>query len=98
MQFVLALAQGVKQSQISQYLTPEVPMHVVEDATYDALGAADLSIVSSGTATVEAALMDAPMIVVYRVAPLTASIALTMPRAHAHVRHGESDRRQAGCP
>ncbi len=74
-QFVLALAPGVKRSQIAQYLMPEVPMHVVEDATYDALGAADLSIVSSGTATVEAALMDAPMIVVYRLAPLTAAIA-----------------------
>jgi len=74
-QFVLALAPGVKQSQIVQYLTPEVSMHVVEDATYDAMGAADLSIVSSGTATVEAALMDTPMIVVYRLAPLTAAIA-----------------------
>jgi lipid-A-disaccharide synthase len=47
----------------------------VEDATYDALGAADLAIVSSGTATVEAALMDAPMIVIYRLAPVTAAIA-----------------------
>ena len=74
-QFVLALAPGMKQSEITQYLTPDVPMRVVEDATYDALGAANLSIVSSGTATVEAALMDAPMIVVYRVAPLTAAIA-----------------------
>jgi len=74
-QFVLALAPGVKRSEIAQYLLPEVPMHVVEDATYDALGAADLSVVSSGTATVEAALMDAPMIVVYRLAPLTAAIA-----------------------
>ena len=74
-QFVLALAPGVKRSQVAQYLTAEVSMHVVEDATYDALGAADLSIVSSGTATVEAALMDAPMIVVYRLAPLTAAIA-----------------------
>jgi len=36
----------------------------VEDSTYDALGAADLAIVSSGTATLEAALMDAPMIVI----------------------------------
>lgn len=74
-QFVLALAQGVKRSQIARFLIPEVAMHVVEDATYDALGAADLSIVSSGTATVEAALMGAPMIVVYRLAPLTAAIA-----------------------
>jgi lipid-A-disaccharide synthase len=74
-QFVLALAPGVKRSQVAQYLTPETAITVVEDATYDALGAADLSIVSSGTATVEAALMDAPMIVVYRLAPVTAAIA-----------------------
>jgi lipid-A-disaccharide synthase len=74
-QFILALAPGVKRPQIAQYLLPQVSMHVVEDATYDALGAADLSIVSSGTATVEAALMDAPMIVVYCLAPLTAAIA-----------------------
>ncbi len=74
-QFVLALAPGMSQSQFAGYLQPDVPMHVVEDVTYDALGAADLTIVSSGTATVEAALMDAPMIVVYRLAPLTAAIA-----------------------
>jgi lipid-A-disaccharide synthase len=74
-QFVLALAPGMRRSQIAGYLTPDVPMTVVEDATYDALGAADLTIVSSGTATVEAALMNVPMIVVYRLAPLTAAIA-----------------------
>jgi len=74
-QFVLALAPGMGKSQIAGYLRPEVPIHVVEDATYDALGAADLAIVSSGTATVEAALMNTPMIVVYRLAPLTAAIA-----------------------
>jgi lipid-A-disaccharide synthase len=79
-QFVLALAPGVQQAQIVRYLKPDVPMRVVEDATYDALGAADLSIVSSGTATVEAALMDAPMIVVYRLAPLTAAIAKLLVR------------------
>jgi lipid-A-disaccharide synthase len=81
-QFVLALAQGVKPSQIDPYLLPGVAMHLVEDATYDALGAADLSIVSSGTATIEAALLDAPMIVVYRLAPLTASIARLLVRTH----------------
>jgi lipid-A-disaccharide synthase len=74
-QFVLALAPGMSKSQIAPYLTPEAPIRVVEDATYDALGAADVAIVSSGTATVEAALMDTPMIVVYRLAPITAAIA-----------------------
>jgi lipid-A-disaccharide synthase len=80
MQFVLALAPDVKRTQIAQHLMPELTMHIVEDATYDALGAADLSIVSSGTATVEAALMGAPMIVVYRLAPLTAAIARLLVR------------------
>ncbi len=76
MQFVLALAPGMKQlADRRSILIADVPMRVVEDATYDALGAADVAIVSSGTATVEAALMDAPMIVVYRLAPLTAAIA-----------------------
>lgn len=79
-QFVVALAPGVKRSHIERYLSPEVPVRVLGDATYDALGAADLSIVSSGTATVEAALMDAPMIVVYRLAPLTAGIARLLVR------------------
>jgi lipid-A-disaccharide synthase len=79
-QFVLALAPGVKSAQITQYLPADVAVSVVEDATYDALGAADVSIVSSGTATVEAALMDAPMIVVYRLAPLTAAIARLLVR------------------
>ncbi|MBZ5661798.1 MAG: lipid-A-disaccharide synthase [Acidobacteriia bacterium] len=74
-QFVLALAPGMSKSQFAGYLQADVPMHVVEDVTYDVLGAADVAIVSSGTATVEAALMDAPMIVVYRLAPLTAAIA-----------------------
>ncbi len=74
-QFVLALAPGMGKSQIAGFLSPNVQLRVVEDATYDALGAADLAIVSSGTATVEAALMDAPMIVIYRLAPVTAAIA-----------------------
>jgi lipid-A-disaccharide synthase len=79
-QFVVALAPGIKRTEIVQYLPPESAILAVENATYDALGAADLSIVSSGTATVEAALMDAPMIVVYRLAPHTAAIARLLVR------------------
>src|SRR5215472_14408086 len=36
-QFVLALAQGVSHSQISPHLVADVPLHFVEDASYDAL-------------------------------------------------------------
>jgi lipid-A-disaccharide synthase len=48
--------------------------------TYNALAAADAAIVSSGTATVEAALLDVPMVVVYRVSPLTATLAKPLVR------------------
>jgi lipid-A-disaccharide synthase len=43
----------------------------VEHATHALLSAASAGIVASGTATVEAALLDLPMVVVYRVSPVT---------------------------
>jgi lipid-A-disaccharide synthase len=80
-QLVLALAPGLSRAQIEPYLTPSSPLRLVEDATYDALAAADVAIVSSGTATIEAALLGAPMVVVYRVSPATAWIARRLVRA-----------------
>ena len=74
-QFVIAAAPGLTKAQLQAHmgaLEPTIP--VVEGATYELLGAADVAIVSSGTATVEAALLGVPMVVVYRVAPLTAWI------------------------
>ena len=72
-QFVFAMAPGLTQAQLKAYMGTE-PSEVttVEDATYELLATADAAIVSSGTATVEAALIGVPMVVVYRVAPFTA--------------------------
>lgn len=74
-QFVLALAPGLTRAQVSRYLHGALPFQIVENSTYDLLAAADVAIISSGTATVEAALIGVPMVVVYRVAPATAWIA-----------------------
>ena len=49
-------------------------------ATYDALAAADCAIVASGTATIEAALLGTPMVVIYRVRPLSAFVLRRMIR------------------
>jgi lipid-A-disaccharide synthase len=43
----------------------------VEHSTDDVLAAADLALVASGTVTVQAALHECPMVVVYRLSPLT---------------------------
>jgi len=74
-QFVLAAANS-KDVDALKYGWPQgLKVRVVTGETYDALAAADAAIVSSGTATVEAALLDAPMTVVYRVSPMTAALA-----------------------
>jgi lipid-A-disaccharide synthase len=39
--------------------------------TYDAVGESDMAIVASGTATLEVALLEIPMIIVYKVSPFT---------------------------
>jgi lipid-A-disaccharide synthase len=53
---------------------PGVPVKRIEGGAYDALASADCAIVASGTATIEAALLGTPMVVIYRVAPMTAVI------------------------
>ena len=79
LQIVLAAAPGMKAADYGAF-PAGLNIRVVEDATYDALAAADVSIVSSGTATVEAALLGAPMVVVYRVSKTTATLVRPMLR------------------
>ncbi len=72
-QFVLALAPTLQTEQVTALVNAAgVAVRIVENETYNALAAADAAIISSGTATVEAALLGAPMVVVYRLAPTTA--------------------------
>ena len=79
-QFVVAAATPHLVAQLQAGWNPALKIHIVEDQTYDALAAADAAIVSSGTATIEAALLDVPMVVVYRVTPLTALLAKPLVR------------------
>ncbi|HEV2306376.1 MAG TPA: lipid-A-disaccharide synthase [Candidatus Acidoferrales bacterium] len=77
-QFVVAAAPGVSEASLGDYARRGVNFKVVEGLTYDALAAADCAVVSSGTATVEAALLGTPLVIVYRVSRLTAAIARRM--------------------
>jgi lipid-A-disaccharide synthase len=71
-QFVIAAAAHSNMGELQTGWNAALTVRVVENQTYNALAAADAAIVSSGTATVEAALLDVPMVVIYRVTPLTA--------------------------
>ena len=80
-QFVLAAAPALGAELFAPYARPGVSVTRVEGATYDALSAADCAIVASGTATVEAALLGTPMVVVYRVSPTSAFVLKRMVRS-----------------
>jgi lipid-A-disaccharide synthase len=79
-QFVLAAAPGSNLATLREGWPTELPLKIVVGETYNALASADAAIVSSGTATIEAALLDVPMVVVYRVTPLTAALAKPLVR------------------
>ena len=79
-QFVVAAAAHSNLNDLQAGWNTSLKIRVLEGQTYNALAAADAAIVSSGTATVEAALLNAPMVVVYRVTPLTALLAKPLVR------------------
>jgi lipid-A-disaccharide synthase len=76
----VAVAPGLDVEKLKAIFPAQLQIKFVEGDTYSALAAADLAIVSSGTATVETALLGTPMIVVYRLSPLTARLAKPLVR------------------
>lgn len=79
-QFVIAAASPRNLQELQSGWPPQLTVRIVENQTYNVLASADAAIVSSGTATVEAALLDVPMVVIYRVTPLTALLAKPLVR------------------
>lgn len=71
-QAVLLQAPTVDQAFLCQAAgVAELPLPVVDGDTYNVLAAADGALVSSGTATLEAALLGCPPVIVYRFSWLT---------------------------
>ncbi len=65
-QFLLAAAPTLDAAALAQAAGAR-PIAVVHDRTHAALAAARAAVVASGTATLEAALLGTPMVVVYRI-------------------------------
>jgi len=87
LQFLLPIAPTLSASKVEEAIRAErTGVHdcvLVTDGRYEALSACDAAVVASGTATVETALLQVPMVVVYRMNAITFAIA----RLLSHVPH-----------
>jgi lipid-A-disaccharide synthase len=70
-QFIVARAPHVADSYFAPFQGMGATVRIVEARTDDVLAASDVVVTASGTATVQAALHGTPMVVVYRLSPLT---------------------------
>jgi lipid-A-disaccharide synthase len=72
LQFVALKAPTVQRSEIEEGLVNTVPpSRIIEGSNYEGLTHAAVSLVASGTATVEAALCGSPMVMFYRIGELS---------------------------
>ncbi|HTZ39955.1 MAG TPA: lipid-A-disaccharide synthase [Syntrophales bacterium] len=74
-QFVLPLADTVDAGLVEKITRGyPVAVRVLPGQMYDAVGISDAAMVASGTATLETALLETPMVIAYRISPLTAAV------------------------
>ncbi|AMO78147.1 lipid-A-disaccharide synthase [Pseudomonas citronellolis] len=73
--FVLPCASPERRAQLEQMLQGrQLPLQLLDGQSHEALAACDAVLIASGTATLEALLYKRPMVVAYKVAPLTYAI------------------------
>lgn len=70
--FILPLSPGVREKMVSRYISKsKVKVEIWQEGALPVIKAADLLLVASGTATLEAAYFQTPLIIIYRVSALT---------------------------
>jgi lipid-A-disaccharide synthase len=70
--FLMPLAPTIRRDQVDPYLRErDLPLTVVEHNTYEIIQMCEIIVAASGTVTLEAAILGTPLVVVYKVHPLT---------------------------
>ncbi|MBA4343929.1 MAG: lipid-A-disaccharide synthase [Methylibium sp.] len=68
LRFVMPVAPGLREllAPMVDSCAPELPLALLDGKSHEALAACDVTLVASGTATLEAALFKRPMVIAYR--------------------------------
>lgn len=76
-QFILPIASSLTPANIDKYLPAKVKPHIkiVQGHTYDVMNCCDAIIVTSGTATLETALIGTPMVIIYKLSSFSFALA-----------------------
>ncbi len=75
-QFILPLASSLEREDVDSYLASAgIDVTVVETMGYDVMQVCDAAITVSGTVTLELAIIGVPMVIIYKMAPLTYALA-----------------------
>ncbi|HZH03201.1 MAG TPA: lipid-A-disaccharide synthase [Myxococcaceae bacterium] len=84
LQILVPVAPGLVRSEVEDSFTAAgVSATLLDGRAPEAVGASDVAVVASGTATLEAGLMGRPLVVVYRIAPTSYWIAKRLVRLPA---------------
>jgi lipid-A-disaccharide synthase len=67
----LALAHMLEAAELERWGVDLDGIHIIQNDTYSIVGASDVALVASGTATLETALLGCPMVIAYKMAPAT---------------------------
>ncbi len=82
-QFLVPMAHTVSEQLLETVDVGDLKIKTAANETYNVMAACDLAVIACGTATLEAAILDTPLIAVYQVAKLTGHIV----RRLAKIRH-----------
>lgn len=76
LQFVLALAPTIDKASVAPIIheCKQLDIKIIQEQTYDVLNCAKAAMVASGTATLEVALSNVPMCVLYKTNPISYAI------------------------
>lgn len=74
-QFLLMKAPTIKKEILEAHLPTSLPVKIFDGNSYDGINSCQAVIVASGTATLETALLEKPMVIIYKTSWITYAIA-----------------------